>query len=190
MVAVYRDGVKVGTSDVTNTTWSYTDSSLSSGSTYEYSARVEDAAGNQGMLSNDYSISIDTSGSSQSVQILSVEDDFAPQEGVVADGGSTNDITPQVTGSISTALTGSETVVVLRDGVVIGDATVTGTTWTFDDSGLTNGTTYEYTAYVQNASGISGGVSNSYSIEVETIAPTQATTMSYAEETVQLNLVN
>ena len=190
VVAIYRDGVKVGTATVSGTTWTYADAGLASGSTYTYTARVEDAAGNQGSVSNNYAISVDTSGSSQSVQILSVIDDFAPQTGVVANNGATNDTTPQLTGSISTALTGTETVVVLRDGVVIGTATVTGTTWTFNDSGLSNGLGYTYTAYVQNAASISGGVSNSYTINIDTIVPTQTTTITTVVDNVAPGLGN
>ena len=178
VVAIYRDGVKVGTATVSGTTWTYADAGLASGSTYTYTARVEDAAGNQGSVSNNYAISVDTSGSSQSVQILSVIDDFAPQTGVVANNGATNDTTPQLTGSISTALTGTETVVVLRDGVVIGTATVTGTTWTFNDSGLSNGNTYVYTARVETAGGNQSPASSAYTITVDTVAPTQTTVIT------------
>ena len=178
VVAIYRDGVKVGTATVSGTTWTYADAGLASGSTYTYTARVEDAAGNQGSVSNNYAISVDTSGSSQSVQILSVIDDFAPQTGVVANNGATNDTTPQLTGSISTALTGTETVVVLRDGVVIGTATVTGTTWTFNDSGLSNGNTYVYTARVETAGGNQSPASSTYTITVDTLAPTQTTVIT------------
>ncbi|MDO6646859.1 Ig-like domain-containing protein, partial [Acinetobacter guillouiae] len=54
VVAIYRDGIKVGTATVSGTTWTYADAGLASGSTYTYTARVEDAAGNQGSLSNNY----------------------------------------------------------------------------------------------------------------------------------------
>ena len=178
VVAIYRDGVKVGTATVTGTTWTFADAGLASGSSYTYTARVEDAAGNQGLVSNNYAISVDTSGSSQSVQILSVIDDVAPQTGVVANNGATNDISPQLTGSIATALTGTETVVVLRDNVVIGTATVTGTTWAFNDSGLSNGNTYVYTTRVETAGGNQSPASAAYTITVDTDAPTQTTVIT------------
>ncbi|MDO6646705.1 Ig-like domain-containing protein, partial [Acinetobacter guillouiae] len=190
VVAVYRDGVKVGTATVTNTTWTYTDSGLASESTYSYTARVEDAAGNTGNSSADYSVTIQTGGPTQTTMITAVQDDFAPQTGVVANNGATNDTTPLIEGVISAALNVGESVVVVRDGVVIGTATVTGTTWTFNDSGLSNGLGYTYTAYVQNAASISGGVSNSYTINIDTIVPTQTTTITTVVDNVAPGLGN
>uniref|UniRef100_UPI00148F2FCC hypothetical protein n=1 Tax=Acinetobacter guillouiae TaxID=106649 RepID=UPI00148F2FCC len=86
--------------------------------------------------------------------------------------------------------TGTETVVVLRDGVVIGTATVTGTTWTFNDSGLSNGNTYVYTARVETAGGNQSPASSAYTITVDTVAPTQTTTITTVVDNVAPGLGN
>ncbi|WP_037076931.1 Ig-like domain-containing protein, partial [Rhizobium mesoamericanum] len=152
VVAVYRDGVKIGTATVTGTSWSFTDGTgLTNGSTYSYTAQVEDAAGNTGPTSSAYGITLQTTGPATVTTITAVNDDQAPQTGAVANNGYTNDTTPQVQGTLSAALAAGETVVVMRNGVAVGTATVTGTTWTFEDTGLANGTSYTYTAHVEDA---------------------------------------
>jgi hypothetical protein len=61
VLAVYRDGVRLGTAAVTGTAWTYADGDLVNGQTYIYTARAEDAAGNQGALSDPYVVILDTS---------------------------------------------------------------------------------------------------------------------------------
>ncbi|MCJ1893081.1 Ig-like domain-containing protein, partial [Pseudomonas nitroreducens] len=77
-------------------------------------------------------------------------------------GGYTNDTHPTVTGSISMALTAGDKVVILRNGEKVGEADVTGTTWTFKDSGLVNGSDYDYVAQVVNSAGNKSQESNHY----------------------------
>ncbi|MDO6646717.1 Ig-like domain-containing protein, partial [Acinetobacter guillouiae] len=114
----------------------------------------------------------------QSVIISTVTDDVAPGLGNVANGGSTNDTTPLLGGTISAGLNSGERVVILRDGAVVGTATVTGTTWTFADAGLVDGSTYIYTARVEDAAGNRGAISTNYSISVDSSAPTQTVVIS------------
>lgn len=189
-VAIYRDNVKLGNAKVSGTDWNFSDEGLSSGSVYAYTARVEDTAGNQAAQSNKYVISVDTSVSNQVVQILSLLDDFAPQTGVVFNNASTNDKSPQLTGSISTALTGTEKVVVLRDGSVVGEAKVTGTSWIYQDSGLIDGSSYTYTARVDTAAGNQSPPSSTFTILVDLTAPTQTTTISKVVDNVEPVLGN
>ena len=61
VVAVYRDGVKVGTAavDSTGTGWSFTDTGVTDGS-HIYTVRAEDTAGNKGTESTPYGIIVDT----------------------------------------------------------------------------------------------------------------------------------
>ncbi|MCG6396172.1 Ig-like domain-containing protein, partial [Vibrio alginolyticus] len=105
---------------------------------------------------------MDTSAPTQSVKITGVWDDVAPELGNVDHNGWTNDTAPQVRGTLSAAPGDTEFVVVLRDGVEVGRAAVTGTAWTFDDSGLADGGTYTYTALVRDLAGNSGAVSGGY----------------------------
>ncbi|MRR50592.1 MAG: Ig-like domain-containing protein [Rhodocyclaceae bacterium] len=177
-VHIFRDGAKVGEATVSGTGWSYTDASLASGSTYTYTAQVVDAAGNESAASNSLTFTVNTSGVGQTTTILSVTDDLAPTTGAVADGGTTNDTTPMITGSIDSALEAGDRVEVLRNGTAVGDATVVGTAWSFTDSGLTDGSSYSYTARVVNAAGTTGTSSDPYLITVDTTTPDQTLTIT------------
>ncbi|WP_426391353.1 Ig-like domain-containing protein [Variovorax sp. R-27] len=180
---VFRNGAHVGTAKVTGTAWTFEDASLSSGTTYTYEARVMDAAGNAGAASNSLSFTVNTSGVTQTVQILQVQDDTDPVQGNVANGGATNDTTPTFSGSISTALNAGDVVQVLRDGTVVGTATVTNTSWSFSDAGLADGTTYSYTARVVNSGGNQGAPSAAYAITLDRTAPTQTVAItSYTDD--------
>jgi len=179
---VIRDGVVIGQATVNdsnpdNVTWVFNDSGLVDGEEYSYQVQVIDAANNTGELSNEYSISIDSSGPEQTAIITNVYDD-ANDVGDIASGGSTDDTTPQLQGTLTTALTAGEELNVLRDGVVIGQAIVDDSdpaniTWIFDDSGLVDGEKYVYQVQVIDASGNAGELSNEYTINIDTSAPEQ-----------------
>ncbi|MEJ2528278.1 MAG: Ig-like domain-containing protein, partial [Sulfurovaceae bacterium] len=180
---IYRDGVEIGTATMTtSTTWSFTDSSLASGSTYEYTAYVKDAAGNISDVSNAIGFTVDTSGVNQTTQILHINDDVAPVTGAVANNGTTNDTTPTLEGSVNVLLGAGDKVIVYRDGVEIGEATVSGTSWTFEDTLASDGT-YAYTALVENAAGTQGSLSQEYIVTLDTTPPSATTTIdSYSDD--------
>ncbi|WP_354410998.1 Ig-like domain-containing protein [Variovorax atrisoli] len=170
---VFRNGVHAGTAKVSGTRWTFEDAGLSSGTAYTYEARVMDAAGNAGAASNSLHFTVNTSGVTQTVQILGVEDRTDPAMGNVASGAATNETSPLLTGSISTALGAGDVVQVLRNDKVVGTATVNGTTWSFSDSGLADGVTYSYTARVVNSGGNEGAKSAAYAISLDLTAPGQ-----------------
>jgi len=178
VVAVYRDGIRMGTALVTGTTWSYADSGLANGSTHSYSARVEDLASNAGNFSLPYVVSIDTVSPTQTVVITGVVDDVDPFTGTVANGGTTNDTSPLVTGSLSAGLNPGESVVLYRNGMPMGTAVTSGTIWTYADSGLANGSSYSYTARVEDLALNAGAFSAPYAIAIDTGLPTQTVTIT------------
>src|SRR5262245_65799007 len=95
----------------------------------------------------------------------SITDDVAPTTGTVADGGTTNDTAPELAGTLSAGLLANEVLSIFRDGVKIGEADVAGTNWTFSDGGpLVDGTSYTYTARVENTANYLGPASNAYDI--------------------------
>jgi len=108
-------------------------------------ARVDDVAGNVGATSAAFALTLDRSAPRTTARITAVTDDAPLVTGTVASGGVTNDTTPTLTGTVSAALGGNETVEVLRNGQAVGFATVSGTGWSFGDSGLSDGTTYVLT---------------------------------------------
>ena len=182
-IVIYRDGVKIGEAKVSadGKSWTFQDGGLEDGKTYTYTAQVEDAAGNRSALSDGFNLTIDISAPTQSVVITDIQDDLAPQTGDIGQNGYTNDTTPTLNGTISDGLAYGEKVVILRDGKVVGEATINadGVSWTFTDSGLEDGMSYTYTARVEDAAGNRGAISGGYTINVDTSAPTQTTTIDY-----------
>lgn len=134
-------------------------------------ARVDDLAGNAGATSAAFAVTLDRLAPRTSARITAVIDDAPLVTGTVASGGKTNDTTPSLTGTVSAALGSGETVEVLRNGQAVGFATVSGTNWSFGDSGLGDGTAYAYTVRVADAAGNRGAASASYSISVDTTPP-------------------
>ncbi|WP_425328423.1 Ig-like domain-containing protein, partial [Pseudomonas nitroreducens] len=158
-------------------TWTYTDASLSNHSQYTYFAQVVDAAGNASAASNSLGFTLNTDNVPQAVEILSIEDAVLPVVGKVDSGGYTNDTNPTLKGSISMVLAAGDKVEIWRNGEKAGDAVVAGTTWTYQDRDLKNGSDYEYVAKVVNSAGNKSQESNHYIIHVDTAAPTAIVTI-------------
>ncbi|MFT0211628.1 Ig-like domain-containing protein, partial [Pseudomonas sp. F1_0610] len=112
----------------------------------------------------------------QKTTITEVEDDLEPVVGIVANDGVTNDNTPTIKGILDAPLASGQEVVIYRNGQVVGKATVTGTTWTFEDS-LAGDGKYTYTAGVKDAAGNAGALSNEYHITLDTASPDQVATI-------------
>jgi len=159
----------------TGTSWSFEDvtGGLSNGNRYTYTARVEDAAGNQGSVSSGYEVNFQSTGPNITASITNVVDNQAPSMGSVSNNGQTNDTTPLLEGTLSQALVAGQELRVLRNGTDVGRADTSGTTWSFQDSGLSDGTRYTYTVRVQDGAQNPGPSSNNYVINVDTSAPTQ-----------------
>ncbi|GAA0339812.1 hypothetical protein GCM10009131_18920 [Morganella psychrotolerans] len=181
-VSIYRGDSKAGTATVAEDglSWSYTDNGLTDGTTYIYTAYAEDAAGNLGKVSDNYTITMDTTPPGQLVTITDIIDDKDPQTGSVKNGGFTNDDTPTLHGTLNSKLGAGETVSIYRGDSKVGTATVAkdGLSWSYTDNGLTDGTTYVYTAYAEDAAGNLGKVSDKYTITMDTTSPTQTVTIT------------
>ncbi|MGB7305700.1 MAG: Ig-like domain-containing protein [Burkholderiaceae bacterium] len=174
-VQVLRNGVVVGQATVSGLTWAFTDANLADGS-YAYSVRTIDASGNANGESTAFSIVVATNAPSTTAVITDIADNLPPGVGSIASGGLTNDGTPVLSGTVSAALAGGDVVQVLRDGVVAGEANVTGTNWTFQEVALPDGT-YAYTVQVADAAGNSGAASPAYSIIIDSTNPDAAATI-------------
>ncbi|MDM0037070.1 Ig-like domain-containing protein [Variovorax sp. J22P271] len=171
VVEIYRDDVKIGTATVTGTTWEYQDSGLKDERACKYEARVVNVAGNNVGESNPFVLNFDKTPPPATAPIESYRDDFAPQTGDFLSGSTTNDQTPLLAGRVVGVLGAGEVVVVYRDGKALGNATVTGATWTYQDGGLEDGKTYEYTTRVEDAGGNQGEISNPFTLTVDTTVP-------------------
>jgi len=181
---ILRDGVIIGQATITGNNWSFDDSALVDGNSYSYTTQVSDAAGNLGPLSTSHTINIDTSNPTQIISITDINDDIAPYTGSVADGGDSNDLAPEITGTLSSSLSTGEVVNIYRDGTLLGQATIAGLTWSFNDSGLSDATSYNYTAQIIDLAGNLGGLSNSYNFNTDTTAPTQTVTITDIQDNV------
>jgi hypothetical protein len=86
----------------------------------------------------------------------------------VATGGTMLDTTPSWTGTISRPLATGETVEVLRDGVVMGNATISvgGSTWTYTDPTAASVAAHSYTARLKSSGGTALATSNAFSLTI------------------------
>jgi hypothetical protein len=144
--------------DPNTLTWTATPT-LSSDGTYTIRARVQDAAGNQGPLSASRSLILDTVAPGQTVTISGISDNLGTIQGPVTDGGISNDTTPTLSGTLSSALAAAETLRIFNGSTVLGSATVNNTTgtWTYTPSTpLSVSGAYAFTAAVVDGAGNTG----------------------------------
>lgn len=156
-----RNGTSAGTATVSGTGWTFDDTiGASVSGTQTYTARAE-AGALSGVASAGYAILVDNVIPPEVANVTGIFDDFV---GAVPAGGSTTDSTPQISGTLSTALNAvagaaTETLQVLRNGALLSASISfpTSTTWNLTDPGpMTAGTTYNYSARVVDAAGNQG----------------------------------
>ena len=175
--------------DDTALTWSATPS-LTTNSTYTITARVVDAAGNQGPLSASRSLILDTTAPTQAVAITNITDNAGTLQGSVAAGAVTNDTTPTLSGTFGGATAGAalasgETLRISSNGTTfLGNATVSRVAagqsrWTYTHATpLTTNGTYSFSAQVIDGAGNSGPLSAPRSIVLDTIVPLQTVSIT------------
>lgn len=174
-VAIYRDGELIARLKATDlagsTDWSYTDTkNMEDGKDYQYLARVEDLAGNEGGDSNKYTIKIDISVPKQIVSIESMTDNVGSSTGDFKSGAETDDSEPTLNGSLNQALAENEVIAIYRNGERVGEVKLSEgvVKWSYTDRGLSDKTTYHYTARVEDASGQQGPESNTFDLILNT----------------------
>jgi hypothetical protein len=162
-VALYRDGARIGSTTPSSLSWQFQDSGLS-GATYTYEARVEDAAGTARLISNNFTLIVSPA-PEEAIIISSVIDDAGAGAAEVASGGTIDDNSPLVKGSLSSVLRSGEKIVVYRDGLRVGDAISSGRDWSYQDAGVPNGS-HIYQARIVDAAGATRILSTAFSINV------------------------
>lgn len=174
-VRILRDGVDIGEA-VTHgaTDWSFAVPELADGQ-FRFTARVLNAGGAAGQDSATFDLTVATAGPAKAVTVTGVTDNAGPQTGPVAAGGSTNDDSPQVTGTVSPALDAGEVIRVWRNGSLIATVTAQGGNWSHVDGDLANALGGEgdvsYSAQVVSAAGVAGAMSAAYTVRFDSIAP-------------------
>jgi hypothetical protein len=102
--------------------------------------------------------------------ITAVADDHAPVTGNVNVGGATNDTTLALTGTVSAALGAGQTLNVYDGATLLGQATVSGTNWSFTTPVLGGGG-HNLMVQVVDLLGTTGPASAAHSVTVDTVAP-------------------
>ncbi|MCG6490056.1 Ig-like domain-containing protein [Vibrio parahaemolyticus] len=176
MVAVFRDGVFLDYAKVTGgTNWTLTDT-LANDGRYSYTAKVVDKAGNIGPESTEYVINLDTSVPAQTVKITSVLDDVKPFEGNIDKGGYTNDKTPELHGTVSSALKANQVLAIYLNDKWVANVTVNDDlTWQYTGTLSTDGH-YTWKAVVETLAGVPGA-SDEYDINLDTSVPVTLATI-------------
>jgi VCBS repeat-containing protein len=159
-------------------TWTWAYQTAQSGGNYTLTATVVDTAGSRlnsaagGQATQ--LVVIDTTAPTTTAAVTAINDNEGLVTGVVATGGITDDVTPGVSGTLSAALATGETVRVYNGATYVGDAIVSGTTWTFTDN-VTNpasGTTVSYTARVADKALNQSAAGTAYTATINTSVPT------------------
>ncbi len=162
-VVITVDGVVLGNATVTGTTWTFTPTVPLVEGQHTVTATATDEAGNTASDSNDFRVDL-----------------TAPAVAVTApaEGSRTNDNTPTYSGTVSDNGPGPITVVITVDGVVLGNATVTGNTWTFTPTEPLGDGPHTVTATATDAAGNTANDSNNFTVDttapaVEVTAPAE-----------------
>ncbi|MEZ5739227.1 MAG: Ig-like domain-containing protein, partial [Burkholderiaceae bacterium] len=141
---------------------------------YTLRADASDIAGNL-VTGKPVPVLVDTVAPRATAQVTGVIDDQAALTGAVPANGVTNDASPTLTGSLGSALVDGEQVVVVRNGVQAGVATVDNQNWSFTDRDLVDGP-YAYSAAVVDAAGNTGPLTGSvFPINVDRTPPAAPT---------------
>jgi len=128
-----------------------------------------DPAGNTS-AGESVSVVVDTTPPIAVATITGIVDDVAPATVTLTGDGASNDTRPTINGTLSAGLAPGDFVAVLRDGNVVGQALVTGTTFTFEDGPLPEGSV-TYSVQVSDAAGNSTVASAPLTLTVDTSAP-------------------
>ncbi|MEB3276099.1 MAG: Ig-like domain-containing protein [Cyanobacteriota bacterium] len=173
----------IGTATVSGTSWSISDSpTRSNGQTVTYTARVADAAVNEGAAGNTYSATFNTTGPGTTATVVSAADDVGIfQTTALASGAFTDDTQLVLSGTLSAGLAAGETVRIYNSSTYLGNATVSGSSWTFTTATLAEGA-YSFTARVADSAGNQSAAQGSpFAVIVDTTAPGTATVTGVAD---------
>jgi hypothetical protein len=165
-ISIYDNGVLLATVLANGGgNWSYTPGALLDGN-HSFTVSATDAAGNAGPSSGAYAILIDTVAPAAPA-ITGVTDDVSPATGTVANGGTTNDTTPTIAGTAAA----NASISVYNNGALLGTTSANGAgAWSYTATALADGS-HGFTATATDAAGNISALSTSYTVTVDTIAP-------------------
>jgi len=162
LLQVFRDGSFVGQAAVNGTQWTYQDGAVGAGA-HAWTAKVVDSFGGAGPTSDSFNLSV--TAPTTTAAIADAVDDVGPVTGALATNASTDDTSPKLEGTLSAVLSPEQKLLVFRDGAAIGQATVNGTQWSYQDSGVGAGA-HTWTAKVSDAATGAGPASGGFTLNV------------------------
>ena len=194
-LAIYDGTAKLGVASVstvnTNVTWTFTPTSANVLADGEHRFKAVIQAVDEIAIANARVVSATSIirvaiVPTQTAIIATVTDDVSTHGsvvGILAAGGTTDDTTPELAGTLSAALTSEQVLAIYNGATKLGDAMVTVTDWTYTPSALPAGR-YSFTARVENSLGAQGAVS---SARVVNINPSISMTVTMVDNTPTLS---
>ncbi|WP_313050081.1 Ig-like domain-containing protein [Atlantibacter subterraneus] len=152
---ISTDGVTWVKVTMSGNNWSWVDGRVLTDGDYTYQVRIADVAGNTGTPVTQ-KVTVDTTVPNATATIVDYQDDQGSRQGTFGSDTWSDDRAPVLRGTLSQVLKAGEVVQILRNGVVVGMATVAsdGVSWTFSDNmGAVLDGTYIYVARVCDLSG-------------------------------------
>ncbi|MET6678884.1 BapA/Bap/LapF family large adhesin [Citrobacter amalonaticus] len=176
-ITIYDGDTPIGQVQVVNGAWSFTPPIALGEGSHDLTITATDAAGNTSVASDPFVVVVDTT-PPVAPTIASATDDSEPQTGVIGNGGSTNDTTPDFSGS------GEEgsTITVYDNGIKIGAAQVVNGSWSFTAPTLATGS-HAITVTATDAMGNVSAPSAAYTVNVDTTAPRVPVIQSVTDDT-------
>ena len=173
-VNLYDNGVLIG-STTSNTAgiWSFTPVAPLAEGTHSLTATVTTAVNGESEPTTGFDLVIDTTAPSKA-SIDAISDDVGALQGPIVNGGFTDDTTPSLSGSAEAGST-----VHVYDGANLLGSVLADSNdkWSFTPSPLNDGE-HSFTVISQDKAGNQSAVSDSFVITVDTVAPTQAVTIT------------
>ena len=173
-VQIYNGLTLLGTASVSGQNWTFTPTLPNSDRvTFSFTARVVSALDAAGPASAAWAIILDTVPPTIRSTITGVLDNSGAVQGAVAPGASTDDTTPTLSGTLTSALVVGENLRVFDGGLLVGRATLdpTGKAWTYTPTTALAEGDHLFTVAVADAAGNLAPPSAARAFRVDTTAP-------------------
>nr|WP_248286961.1 Ig-like domain-containing protein [Brevundimonas pishanensis] len=144
---------------------------------YAFTYSLTDAAGNESAQSGALNVTVDFSAPNQAISIVNYTDDVGSAQGTFASGVVTDDRRPVLNGTVGSTLLAGEEVRIYEGATLLGTATMSGNSWSFQLPSLGDNTTHTYTARIADASGNEGLATPGFvvNVDLDIIINTQST---------------
>jgi hypothetical protein len=164
-VTVFDGTTEIGTTTANGAgVWSLTPSTPLGTGSHSFTARVTDAAGNVGPLSNGYGVNIVADTTPPAAPTIgNVTDDVGAVTGPVPNGGNTDDTLPTISGTAEA----KATLTVFDGATALGTAVANGTgNWTFTPATQLDAGSHSFTARATDVAGNVGPLSATYDVTI------------------------